>query len=158
MTLFTQTNEGFIVATDEQVVAEAITITATFMNRGPALTNPRAVIDFLSLRMRGLDYEIFTVIYVDNRHRVIKVEDLFRGTLDGSSVHTREVVKNTLLNSAAAVLFAHNHPSGVAEPSHADELITARLKDALSLIDVRVLDHIIIGNPGTFSFSENGLI
>ena len=95
---------------------------------------------------------------MDNRHRVIEIEDMFRGTIDGSSVHPREVVKSALLHNAAAVIFAHNHPSGVAEPSRADQSITERLKKALALVDIRVLDHIVISSAETVSFAERGLL
>jgi DNA repair protein RadC len=98
------------------------------------------------------------MIALDSRHRLIAHLQLFRGTIDGSSVHPREVVKEALKHNAAAVIFAHNHPSGMAVPSHADELITQRLKDALALIDVRVLDHLIIGSEGLTSFAERGLL
>lgn len=124
----------------------------------PVLSAPAQSVNFLRDILAGRDYEVFVVVFVDNRHRVIKVEEMFRGTIDGASVHPREVVKSALWNGAAAVLFSHNHPSGVAEPSTADELITRRLRDALSMIDVRVLDHIIIGLNGHCSFAERGLI
>jgi DNA repair protein RadC len=98
------------------------------------------------------------VLFLDNRHRVIAVEDMFRGTIDGASVHPREVVKAALTHNAAAVILAHNHPSGIAEPSQSDELITRRLKDALSLVEIRVLDHLVIGAGTTESFAERGLL
>jgi DNA repair protein RadC len=98
------------------------------------------------------------MLVLDNRHRLIEYVELFRGTVDGASVHPREVVKETLKRNGAAVIFAHNHPSGHAEPSQADELITRRLRDALALIDVRVLDHFIVGDDKTLSFAERGLL
>ena len=97
-------------------------------------------------------------MYLDNRNRVTGFEELFRGTLDGASVHPREVVKHALSRNAAAVILAHNHPSGVAEPSQADEIITQRLKDALGLVDIRVLDHIVVGDGSCESFAERGLL
>ena len=97
-------------------------------------------------------------LHLDTRHRLIAFEELFRGTIDGASVHPREVVKQALARNAAAVILAHNHPSGVAEPSHADELITARLREALALVDIRVLDHCIVGDNGCLSFCERGLL
>ena len=124
----------------------------------PSCNAPAATRMFLRGILEGRDYEVFVVILLDNRHRVITVEEMFRGTIDGSSVHPREVVKSALLAGAAAVIFAHNHPSGVAEASQADELITRRLRDALALVDVRVLDHIIIGLGSTMSFAERGLL
>jgi len=124
----------------------------------PSANAPGAVVSFLREVLGGRDYEVFVVVLLDNRHRVISVDEMFRGTIDGASVHPREVAKLALYAGAAAVIFAHNHPSGVAEPSQADELITRRLRDALALIDVRVLDHIIIGLKGTCSFAERGLL
>lgn len=128
------------------------------MSSGPALANPRATRDFLYSRLRDLGHEVFCCLYLDNRHRVLAFEELFRGTIDGASVHPREVVKRALANNAAAVILAHNHPSGVAEPSQADELITQRLKEALSLVDIRVLDHLIVGDGRCESFAERGLL
>jgi DNA repair protein RadC len=124
----------------------------------PSLNAPIESARFLRAMLEGRDHEVFVVVFVDNRHRLIKVEEMFRGTIDGASVHPREVVKAALWNGAAAVLFAHNHPSGVPTPSTADELITRRLRDALALIDVRVLDHIIIGLNGHCSFAERGML
>ena len=125
---------------------------------GPALAAPQATSAFLVAQLRDRPYEVFCCLYVDSRHRLIAFEELFRGTIDRAGVHPREVVRQTLLHNAAAVIFAHNHPSGVLEPSQADELITRRLKEALSLLDVRVLDHIIIGDGRCYSFAEHGLI
>jgi DNA repair protein RadC len=125
---------------------------------GPALAAPDATRSFLMAQLRDRPYEVFCCLYLDNRHRLIAFEELFRGTIDRAGVHPREVLRQTLLHNAAAVIFAHNHPSGVLEPSQADELITRRLKEALGLIDVRVLDHFIIGDGQCFSFSEHGLI
>lgn len=124
----------------------------------PTLDQPRAAVQFLREAIAGRDHEVFVVIYLDVRHRVLKVEEMFRGTIDGASVHPREVVKGALWAGAAAVMFAHNHPSGVAEPSRADELITRRLKDALAMIDVRVLDHLIVAPGSVCSFAERGMI
>lgn len=128
------------------------------MQTGPALLNPQATRDFLHMQLRDLPHEVFCCLFLDNRHRVIAFEELFRGTLDGANVHPREVVKRALAHNAAALILAHNHPSGVAEPSQADELITRRLKEALSLIDVRVLDHLIVGDGRCESFAERGLL
>jgi len=128
------------------------------MQSGPALLNPRATRDFLTMRLRDLPHEVFCCGYLDNRHRVIAFEELFRGTLDGANVHPREVVKRALAHNAAAIILAHNHPSGVAEPSQADELITRRLKEALGLVDIRVLDHLVVGDNHCESFAERGLL
>ena len=107
-------------------------------------------------RLRGAHAEVFAVLFLDTRHRVIAFEVLFRGTVDGASVHPREVVRRALVHNAAAVIFAHNHPSGVAEPSRLDRAITDRLVDALSTVDVRVLDHLVVGDGETVSFAERG--
>jgi DNA repair protein RadC len=122
------------------------------------LTNPQVVKDFLKLKLAELEHEVFAILFLDNRHRLLHYEEMFRGTIDGASVHPREVVKVTLRHNAAAVILAHNHPSGVPEPSRADEALTRRLRDALGLIDVRVLDHVIVGGTDTISFAESGLI
>jgi DNA repair protein RadC len=131
---------------------------AELMTAGPALSNPRATREFLRARLRDLDHELFCCLFLDNRHRVICFEEIFRGTIDGASVHPREVVKLALARNAAAVILAHNHPSGVAEPSQADEMITGRLREALSLVDIRVLDHIVVGDGACVSFAERGLL
>jgi DNA repair protein RadC len=131
---------------------------AETMRAGPTLASPRATRDYLSAQLRDLEHEVFCCIYLDRRHRVIEYEELFRGTIDGASVHTREIVKLALQRNAAAVIVAHNHPSGVAEPSQADELITQRVKEALALVDIRLLDHIIVGDGAVVSLAERGLV
>jgi DNA repair protein RadC len=128
------------------------------MMTGSALANPRVTREFLRMRLRDLPYEVFGCVYLDSRHRVIAFEELFRGTIDGASVHPREVVRQALARNAAAVILVHNHPSGLAEPSQADELITRRLKDALALVDIRLLDHLVVGDAGCESFAERGLL
>jgi len=128
------------------------------LRAGPALAAPEMTRAFLLAQLRDRPYEVFCCLYLDNRHRLIVFEELFRGTIDRAGVHPREVLRQTLAHNAAAVIFAHNHPSGVLEPSQADELITRRLKEALALVDVRVLDHFIIGEGMCFSFSEHGLL
>jgi len=122
------------------------------------LTSPEATRNYLKSRLRSYPHEVFACLFLDNRHRVIEYRELFRGTIDGASVHPREVVREAMRWNAAAVIFAHNHPSGVAEPSQADLRITERLRDALALVDVRVLDHIVIGEGGGTSFAERGLL
>jgi DNA repair protein RadC len=124
----------------------------------PALGNPRESGDYLSARLRHLPYEVFACLYLDNRHRVLAFEELFRGTVDGASVHPREVVRACLRHNAAAVIFAHNHPSGVAEPSQADQAITRELGQALRLVGVRVLDHLVIGHAEPVSMASRGLL
>lgn len=122
------------------------------------LTSPEMTRQFLKTRMILLEHEVFSMIFLDNRHRVVGYEELFRGTIDGASVHPREVVKAVLAHNAAAVILAHNHPSGISEPSQADLRITQRLKEALALIDVRILDHMIVGSPEITSLAERGLL
>jgi DNA repair protein RadC len=128
------------------------------MLAGPTLTNPQNTREYLRMRLRDLDHEVFCCLYLDNRNRVISCEELFRGTIDGATVHPREVVKRALAHNAAAVIFAHNHPSGVAEPSQADELITRRLKESLSAVDIRVLDHLVVGDGHCESMAERGML
>jgi DNA repair protein RadC len=128
------------------------------MRAGPSLASPKATRDYLSARLRDLEHEVFCCLYLDKRHRLIQCEELFRGTIDGASVHPREIVKLALQRNSAAVIIAHNHPSGVADPSQADELITQRVKEALALVDIRLLDHIIIGDGATVSLAERGLV
>nr|MBS0019775.1 DNA repair protein RadC [Gammaproteobacteria bacterium] len=126
--------------------------------RGDALRCPSDTRAYLSAQLRGYRFEVFACLFLDNRHRVISFDELFRGTIDGATVHPREVVKLALDRCAAAVILAHNHPSGIAEASAADKALTQRLKDALALIDVRVLDHFIIGDGEVLSFAEHGLL
>jgi len=128
------------------------------LRAGPALASPRATRDFLIARLRDLGHEVFCCLYLDNRHRLIHFEELFRGTIDGASVHPREVVKQALQWNAAAVIVAHNHPSGIAEPSQADEIITQRLKQALAVVDIRLLDHVVVGDGTSVSLAERGVI
>ncbi|MCZ8133397.1 MAG: DNA repair protein RadC [Steroidobacteraceae bacterium] len=127
------------------------------LTTGPALTSPRVARDYLLAQLRDRDHEVFCCLYLDNRHRLLGFEELFRGTIDGASVHPREVVKRALARRAAAVILVHNHPSGVAEPSQSDEAITTRLRDALALVDVRVVDHLIVGDGLCVSLAERGL-
>lgn len=126
------------------------------LKRGKPLTDPAATRRYFIAQFRDLPYEVFACLYLDNRHRVIAFEELFRGTIDGASVHPREVVRSALKHNAAALVFAHNHPSGVAEPSDADRRLTQRLKDALALVDIRVLDHFVVADGEVVSFAERG--
>ena len=128
------------------------------IQRGSALTSPEITRAYLSAQLRGYSYEVFGCLFLDNQNRVIQFEELFRGTIDGASVYPREVVKQALYHNAAAIIFAHNHPSGITEPSLADKQITEKLKNALALFDIRVLDHFIIGDGEPYSFAEHGLI
>lgn len=144
---------------EEQIIVNlALSIVGRKMPaRGTALVHSDAVKDYCKLALSHYDYEVFGILLLDNQHRMIKYEELFRGTIDGAAVYPREVVKLVLLHNASAAIFTHNHPSGVAEPSQADIAITNRLKQALATIDVRVLDHIIVGETIT-SFAERGLL
>jgi DNA repair protein RadC len=123
-----------------------------------AITSPDKARDWCMARLASLEHEVFSVVFLDNQHRVIAFEELFRGTIDGASVWPREVVKATLEHNAAAVIFSHNHHSGSAEPSEADRHITRRLKDVLAMIEVRVMDHIIVGGGQWYSFAQYGLL
>ena len=152
------TDGTYVAVTTDELVAAARDAMNRRMRRGTALTSPRLVRDFLALRLGTLEHEIFGVLLLDNRHRLIEFVELFRGTIDGASVHPREVVKLALAKNAAALILTHPHPSGVAECSHADEAITRRLRDALALVDIRVVDHIIIAGGEAVSMAEKGLI
>jgi DNA repair protein RadC len=128
------------------------------LEHGAALTSPGSVRDYLRLALGGRQHEVFICLWLDAQHRVTKTEELFRGTLTQTSVYPREVVKSALASNAAAVIFAHNHPSGVAQPSQADELLTRNLKEALALVDTKVLDHFIVAGNQAISFAERGLL
>ncbi|MCS0404298.1 RadC family protein [Vibrio diabolicus] len=134
--------------------AEAL---AVKYKREGTFTNPTKVKEYLKLKLGAHDREVFAVMFLDNQHQLISFEELFFGTIDAASIYPREVLKTALNHNAAAVIFAHNHPSGIAEPSQADKRITQRLIDALKLVDIRVLDHIVVGE-GCVSFAEKGLI
>jgi DNA repair protein RadC len=157
-TLYVRDHADYRPATPQELISAARVALSRRFRRGSSLESPASVRDYLRLSLTELEHEVFCMIALDSRHRLITHLQLFRGTIDGSSVHPREVVKEALKHNAAAVIFAHNHPSGVAVPSQADELITQRLKDALALINVRVLDHLIIGSEGITSFAERGLL
>jgi DNA repair protein RadC len=126
--------------------------------RQEPLASPGHVKRYLIAELAREDREVFVALFLDNRHRPLALEKLFYGTIDGCAVHSREVVKKTLRHNAAAVIFAHNHPSGEPEPSAADRALTDRLKEALALVDVRVIDHIIIGGAETVSLAERGML
>jgi DNA repair protein RadC len=145
-------------ASSDEILKAARSIMSRKVRRGTSMSSPKLVKDFLSTKLGTLEHETFCVLLLDKRHRLIEYVELFRGTIDGASVHPREVVKLALAKNAAALLLAHPHPSGVAEASQADELITQRLKDALSLVDIRVLDHLIIAGGDVISMAEQGRI
>jgi DNA repair protein RadC len=146
-------------ATAKEVLDRAAALMAQRFRAGaPVLASPDRTRQYLRHQIGTLPYEVFGVLLLDTRQRLIRAEILFRGTIAGASVHPREVARVVLESNAAAVILFHNHPSGVAEPSQADELITRRLKETLSLLDVRVLDHLIIANTQEYSFAESGLL
>ncbi len=144
--------------TDERIIQRALAILEGRARHGCALTSPAAVRDYLRLALGSRDHEVFVVVHLDAQHRVLAFEELFRGTLTQTSVYPREVVKSVLRHNSACVIFAHNHPSGVAQPSRSDELLTRNLKDALELIEVKVLDHFVVAGHQAISFAERGLI
>lgn len=146
------------VMADRQAIIDAHTELMVRELVGETLTNPTATREFVRQTLGPREAECFAAIWLDNRHRVLAVDVLFQGTIDGSRVYPREVVRAAIRHNAAAVIFAHNHPSGVPEPSSADERITKHLKDTLALIDVRVLDHVIGTREGALTFSERGLM
>ncbi len=142
----------------QSVMILAMKVLAVKHRAGRALCSPEETRNFLRLRLADYRNEVFGSLFLDNRHRIIAVRELFQGTIDGASIYPRVVVQQALEANAAAMVFFHNHPSGVAEPSHADEAITRRLKDALALVDVRVLDHFVVSAGESVSFAERGLL
>ena len=142
---------------DLLLITNAQQVIKKHFTTGPALTSPKQTIDFLQVLLGAYEHEVFACLMMDNRNRVIVFREMFCGTIDGASVYPREIVKQALADNAAAVILAHNHPSGVSEPSQADIRITERLKKALALVDIRVLDHVIIGDEIT-CLSEQGLL
>ncbi len=143
--------------TPQELLELAHAMAADSFAKGEALSSPDATKLIISGLLQGIEREVFGVLFLDNQHRIIKFETLFYGTVDAASVYPREIVKRALMWNASAVIFCHNHPSGIPEPSQADKRITRRLQDALNLIDVRVLDHFIVGETVS-SFAERGLI
>jgi DNA repair protein RadC len=144
---------------EEKLIAHAIAcLEARYLVKKEAITSPQETRAYFKLKLDSLKAEIFACLYLDNRHQVLGYEELFQGTIDGTSIHPREVVRRVIEMGAAAVIFAHNHPSGMTEPSQADLRITQRLKEALALIEVRVLDHLIIGEGDGVSLAERGLL
>ena len=142
----------------QSVVMLAMKLLSIKHRAGKTLGSPAETRDFLRLRLAEYRNEVFGCLFLDNRHRIIAVRELFQGTIDGASVHPRVVVQHALEVNAAAMVFFHNHPSGVAEPSRADEMLTRRLKEALALVDVRVLDHFVVSGGESVSFAERGLL
>lgn len=150
--------QTFIYSTAEEIIDAAKSIMESMMVQRDAFTNPNIVKDYLRARIGNFEHEVFTVMFLDNQNRLIKAEDMFRGTIDGASVYPREVAKAALKNNASALVIAHNHPSGLLEPSAADQRITQRLIAAMELLDVRILDHVIVSAEGAMSFAERGLM
>ena len=142
----------------DEVLCHARRLLANRVRRGATMSSPQAVKDHLRLELGALEHEVFCVLFLDAQHRIIALKQLFRGTVSQTSVYPREVVKEALSVNAAAVIFAHNHPSGSVEPSRADEFLTQTLKTALALVDVRVLDHLVVAGADVCSFAERGLV
>ena len=157
-TLYVRESDLFREATPEETLVAARQAIARRFRRGAALNSPQLVREYLRIAFASLDHEVFCILLLDTHHRLLSFQELFRGTIDSAAVFPREVVKEVLKCNAAAVIFAHNHPSGVAEPSPADECITRRLKQALALIDVRVLDHLVVAGTTFVSMAERGLL
>lgn len=148
---------GFLeAATPSQLVDAALQIMEHQHQRGTVISLPGQVRKYLRLKIGRLEHEVFAVLLLDGQHRLLAYEEVFRGTIDGCVIYSREVAKIALANNAAAVIVAHNHPSGVAEPSKSDRRMTEKLKEALALIDVQVLDHLVVGGEGVVSFTERG--
>ena len=156
-----QRQAGFTFDTDEAdtIIHQALALLEKRMRyTAHTFQSPQAVRDYLRLSIATREHEVFVCLWLDAQHRLIESEELFRGTITQTSVYPREVVKGALKVNAAAVIFAHNHPSGIAEPSRADELLTRQLRDALDMVDVKVLDHFIVAGRDTLSFAERGLV
>lgn len=143
---------------DESILTRAEAILRRRLDRLGAVTDPSKASEFLRMRLAKLEHEEFHVMFLDNRHRIVACEMMFRGTIDGAEVYPREVLKRALALNAAAVILSHNHPSGNSEPSSADRAVTLRLRDALALVEVRVLDHIVVSAEGTSSLAARGWI
>lgn len=143
-------------AKSEQVLEAAQNIVDARMQRGASFKDPDVARSFFRDKLNSLEREVFVAAVLDARHRLIKYIELFHGTIDGAEVHPREVVRQAILHNAAAIIVAHNHPSGDAEPSIADRTVTTRLKQSLALVDVRLLDHIVVGGSQTLSLAERG--
>ena len=148
----------YLLATADQILEAARHAIEQKMQRGASFSSPAAVKEYLRAKLAGFEHEVFAVLFLDTHHRLIEYAEMFRGTIDGASVYPRELVKEALRHNAAAVIVSHNHPSGNPEPSQADKVLTQRLKEALGLVDVRVLDHVIVAGTDTTSFAKRGLI
>ena len=145
-------------AEPEEVLQAALRVLAGQLRGSEVLSSPQVVRDFLRIKLGALEHEVFAVIHLDSQHRVIEYVEMFRGTVSQTSVYPREIVKEALVRNSAAMILVHNHPSGLAEPSRADEVLTQTVKAALALVDVRVIDHLIVAGPAVMSFAERGLL
>ncbi|MCX5565812.1 RadC family protein [Alcaligenes phenolicus] len=148
----------YLPATTDQILEAARYAVDLKMTRGMAFTSPMVVKEYLTAKLAGFDVEVFAVLFLDSQHRLIEYVEMFQGTLNQASVYPREVAKAALHRHAAAVIISHNHPSGNPEPSEADKALTAHLRKALALLDVRILDHVIVAGQDTTSFAEQGLL
>ena len=148
---------GYLLATTDQILEAARQAIEHKMQRGASFTSPAVVKEYLRAKLAGYEHEVFAVLFLDSQHRLIEYSEMFHGTIDSASVYPREVVKEALRLNAAAVILSHNHPSGNPEPSQADKMLTQRLKDALGLVEVRTLDHVVVAGSNTVSFAEAGL-
>lgn len=152
-----ETNGRYRTATNEDIIQEALAIIDAQFLKGTSITSATQAQEFLRLQLAHLEHEMFTILWLDTAHQVITFEELFRGTVDGASVYPREVVKSALENNASACILCHNHPSGSEKPSQADRDITERIKRALDVIDIKIIDHVIVGK-NNYSFAEHGLL
>ena len=145
-------------ASPDEVIKSANTIIGRRFRRGMSIKSPSDALDYIRSQIGALEHEVFAAAFLDNRHRLISFDILFRGTIDGTSIMPREVVKDALKHNSAALICAHNHPSGICMPSDADRRITERLKKALDIVDVRILDHLIVAGTESYSFAQSGLL
>ena len=150
--------QRYRVANGDEIIEAARAVAGQRMQRGESFTDPQSSGRFFQDKLAGLEREVFAAVFLDTRHRLIEYMELFQGTIDGAEVHPREVVRQALRCNAAAVIVAHNHPSGTTDPSAADRAVTARLKQALALVDVRLLDHIIVTGSMTLTMAGQGLV
>lgn len=152
------TSQGMFTEAERAIVEQAIAILERALERGVALSDPQAAGRFMAGKLRHFDREVFAVMFLDNRHRLLAFEEMFSGTIDGTEVHPREVARAALRHNAAALIVGHNHPSGNREPSAADRAVTARLKQALALLDIRLLDHFVIADGPPVSMAARGWV
>jgi DNA repair protein RadC len=152
-----ESNGTYRTATNDDIIQEALAIIDAQFAKGTAITSASKAQDFLKLQLAHLEHEVFAILWLDTAHKVIAFEKLFRGTVEGASVYPREIVKSALEHNASACILCHNHPSGSGKPSQADRAITEKIKQALDMIDIKTIDHMIVGK-NTYSFAEHGLL